>query len=114
MKKLICLFLLSALGLFAQAATAPDVNKTVEIGSPVKMGFVSADGTAPFSFQWQKNGVNITGATNPVLDLGSTTQNSAGVYTLVVSNAKGFTTSNKLILSITITISPTNATAAFL
>lgn len=92
---------------FAQAATA-DINKTVEIGSPLKIGFISADGTAPFTFQWQKNAVNIPGQTGSTLDLGVTTQNSAGTYSLVVSNSKGSTNSNKVLLSITITIVPSN------
>lgn len=112
MKKLLCLLFLSFSFGFGQAA--PDVAKTVEIGSSVKIGFVSSDGTPPFTFQWQKNGVNIPGATAAILDLGATTQNSAGTYTLIVSNPKGSTTTNKGNLSITITIAPSNAVAAFL
>lgn len=112
MKKLILALVLGfATHAFAQAA--PDVNKTVEIGTPVTLQFISADGTAPFTFQWQKNGVNIAGATGNILSMQPTTQNSAGVYTVVVTNAKGSTTSNKLNLSITITIAPSNAVAGF-
>lgn len=113
MKKILLLLLACiSCHAFAQAA-APDVNKTVEIGTPVTINFLSADGTAPFTFQWQKNGVDIAGATAPSLPLSPTTQNSAGVYTVVVKNAKGSTVSNKCNLSITITIAPSNAVAGF-
>src|SRR4029077_9586998 len=55
---------------------------------------VVAVGTAPLSYQWQKNGVNIAGATaasytTPV----TTTADSGATFQVVVSNTAGTVTS---------------------
>jgi beta-galactosidase len=95
-------------------ATAPDVSKTVEIGTAVDIKFISADGTGPFTYQWLKDGNAITGVTaNSVLSIKPTTQNSAGAYQVLVFNSAGVAISNKVNLSISITIAPTNAKAGF-
>jgi sugar lactone lactonase YvrE len=48
-----------------------------------------ATGTPPFSFQWQFNGAVLPGQTNSTLDLIGVRTNSAGVYSVVVSNLYG-------------------------
>ena len=50
------------------AAVAPTIttqpaNQTVNAGQTATFS-VTATGTAPLSYQWQKNGANITGATS--------------------------------------------------
>src|ERR1700719_2538957 len=54
---------------------------------------VTASRTAPLTYQWQKNGVNISGATSasyttPV----TTTVDSGSTFDVVVNNAKGSAT----------------------
>ena len=39
-------------------------NQTVNVGVPVSF-FVVASGTAPFGYQWRKDGTNLVGATSP-------------------------------------------------
>ena len=55
-------------------------------GHPV--GFqVEATGTAPLSYQWQFDGVDISGANSPMLSLENVQLDAAGGYSVVVSNA---------------------------
>jgi hypothetical protein len=62
---------------------------------------VSATGTAPLSYQWQKNGVAIAGATNSTYrTMGTSVPNELDQYTVVVSNSAGSVTSNAAILTV--------------
>jgi glucose/arabinose dehydrogenase len=54
---------------------------------------VSASGTNPLSYQWQKNSINIKGATTATFRIDSLTPDDAGLYRVVVSNASGADTS---------------------
>ncbi len=49
----------------------------------------------PLNYQWQRNGVNLTGATSPVLNLGSAQTSQTGIYRLIVTNAFGSATSRE-------------------
>lgn len=51
---------------------------------------VMAAGQAPLSYQWQRNGVEIFGATNAMLALANLQPSEAGQYSVLVSNALGF------------------------
>jgi uncharacterized lipoprotein YddW (UPF0748 family) len=53
----------------------------------------TADGTAPFSWRWRKNGANVSGATSSSLFLSNMTPASAGNYTVIVTNTAGAVTS---------------------
>jgi hypothetical protein len=69
---------------------------------------VVATGTAPLSYQWQKSGVNIAGAssasyTTPV----TTTADSGASFAVVVSNTAGTVTSS----AVTLTVNPAPAPA---
>jgi glucose/arabinose dehydrogenase len=66
---------------------------------------VSASGIQPFSYQWQKNGVAISGATSSTYTIASATTNDAGNYSCVVSNSYGSTNST----AATLTVNPYNA-----
>ncbi|MCL4787718.1 MAG: immunoglobulin domain-containing protein [Verrucomicrobia bacterium] len=59
-----------------------------------------ATGTLPMSYQWRFNGVDIPGATDPVLQLHDLEFEQAGLYTVVVSNAHGVATNSPLSLSV--------------
>jgi hypothetical protein len=50
---------------------------------------VTATGDPPLSYQWQKGGVDIVGATNTFLSFPSVQSSDAGVYTVRVSNSAG-------------------------
>jgi glucose/arabinose dehydrogenase len=75
-------------------------NQTVSVGTSA--GFtVTASGTAPLSYQWQKNGANITGATaawyqTPMTNLAD----HGSSYRAVVTNTYGSATSNAATLSV--------------
>ena len=79
---------------------------------------VSANGTPPLSFQWQKDGVDIPNATSAELLLQSISIASAGQYRAIVSNEikQEFSTSARLTVKAvlsppTITLQPTHKEA---
>lgn len=87
------------------AEKAHGATATAQIGQNVTLS-VSADGTAPFSYRWLKNGATIDGATAADYALISVKQSDSGAYTSVVSNSAGSAISD----TATLTISPMLAT----
>lgn len=77
----------------------PPANLTVTAGDPAQFS-VSASGGIPMSFQWQKNGVNIPGATNPTYSIAQTTPADSGLYRCVVTNHVSSTTSTAAKLTV--------------
>lgn len=63
---------------------------------------VGAVGQSPLSYQWQSNGVSITGATASTLGLAPATTNQSGGYRVIVSNLHGSVTS----VVATVTVNP--------
>ena len=72
---------------------------SVAAGSAVSFS-VTADGSAPFSYQWRKDATNISGATAQTYKIASVTAHDAGTYTVVVSNSAGSTTSDSVALTV--------------
>jgi hypothetical protein len=74
--------------------------------------FVTANGSAPFSYQWRLNGLNLGGKTSTNLLITSATTNDAGNYTVIVTNVFGSITSAPAKLSVitlpVITTQPTS------
>ena len=70
---------------------------------------VTATGTAPLSYQWRKDGVDISGAASSDYTIASVIAASAGTYSVVVSNAAGNVISNNATLAVT---SPNQAPVA--
>ena len=62
---------------------------------------VSAGGGAPFSYQWQKGGTNISGALAATYTISSVALSDAGNYRCRVSNAVGVATSAVAVLTVT-------------
>ncbi len=62
---------------------------------------VTANGGGPFTYQWRKNGLAISGATSAKLTLANLIFADAGDYDVVVSNHVGTVTSNVVTLTIT-------------
>ncbi|MGB6898577.1 MAG: immunoglobulin domain-containing protein [Candidatus Acidiferrum sp.] len=87
------------------AAVAPTiitqpVNQTVTAGQTATFSVV-ATGTAPLSYQWSKNGANITGATSATYTTPATTSTDDGsTFQVVVSNGTGSTPSNIVTLTV--------------
>jgi hypothetical protein len=62
------------------------------------------------TYQWRKNGVNISGATSPSYTISPVTASSAGTYDVVITNPGGTVTSNKAYLNVEITKQPLSQT----
>ena len=58
-------------------------------------------GASPLTFQWQRHGTNLPGATNYFLPLTAVTTNDSGPYRLVASNGSGAVTSAVAQVSVT-------------
>ncbi|UOQ53834.1 PQQ-dependent sugar dehydrogenase [Hymenobacter cellulosivorans] len=84
----------------APVITGQPANVSVAPGQAASFT-VTATGTAPLSYQWQKNGVNIAGATAATYTIASVTAASAGQYRAVVTNAVGSVTSAAATLTVT-------------
>ncbi len=61
---------------------------------------VVATGTAPLSYQWQYNGINLTGAIGSSLTITNAQMTASGSYTVQVSNAAGFAISASAMLTV--------------
>jgi hypothetical protein len=63
---------------------------------------VTATGTAPFAYQWQREGVNITGATAATYSITAPTVADNGAkFQVVITNAAGSVTSAAAVLTVT-------------
>lgn len=62
---------------------------------------VAATGTAPFTYQWKKDGENIAGATRDTFGLAEAQLTDAGRYACVVANSVGATLSEAALLTVT-------------
>jgi|GEM_PF-1085678 len=98
----------------APTITTAPVNQTVTAGQTATFTVVAA-GTAPLSYQWQKNGANIAGAASASYTTPATTTTDSGsTFDVVVTNAAGTVTSTAATLTVntapTITTAPVNQT----
>jgi sugar lactone lactonase YvrE len=64
------------------------VNLSTAAGGSVTFSVV-ASGTTPITYQWQKNGVAISGATSASYTIGSVEASDVGSYSVVISNSLG-------------------------
>jgi hypothetical protein len=82
----------------APVITQQPVNDTVRVGERATFT-VAATGTAPLSYRWQKNGVNISGAASAsYMTPPATAGDSGAAFRCRVSNAAGSATSAPAIL----------------
>jgi hypothetical protein len=80
--------------------TTQPANRTVKEGQKARFSVV-ASGTAPLRYQWRKNGVNITGATDASYTSPPTTPADNGaLFAVTVTNRAGSVTSNNAILTV--------------
>ena len=85
----------------APSITAQPANQTVTAGQTATFS-VTAMGTTPFTYQWQKGATTIPGATSTSYTTpATTTADSGSQFTVVVTNAIGTATSNAATLTVT-------------
>lgn len=84
----------------------PPASQTVAEGESARFS-VSVSGTAPFTYQWQKDGANLSddarlsGTASASLAISATLPADAGTYTVVVSNAADSVVSPAATLTVT-------------
>ncbi len=85
-------------------------STTNQIFSPAQFS-VTASGSQPLSYQWQFNGANLLGQTQPTLNLSSVRPGSAGGYRVIVTNPVAGVTSTVATLTVprVVRIAGTNA-----
>jgi hypothetical protein len=81
---------------------AQPADQTVADGSTLTLS-VGASGTGPFTYQWLKAGVVLSGATDSMLQISAVQPSDAGSYSVVVTGAGGTINS----ASATVTVSTT-------
>ena len=79
--------------------TLQPAAQVVSAGQTVTFS-VTATGTAPLSYQWRKDGMNVSGATNATLAFAPANRAFAGAYSVVVSDAFGSTISSPALLRV--------------
>src|SRR5580658_2764071 len=90
----------------SNSASAPPAITTQPVSADVTVGqtasfSVAVTGTAPFSYQWQKNGTAVSGATSSAYTTPpATAADNRALFTVVVSNSAGSTTSNTATLNV--------------
>jgi hypothetical protein len=85
----------------APTITTHPTNQTVTVGQAATFS-VTATGAPPPTYQWQKNGADIAGATSAAYTTPATMADSGATFRCVVSNSQGTVTSN----SATLTVNP--------
>jgi hypothetical protein len=84
--------------LVAASIAVQPYNITVTGGQPVSLSVTGA-GSPTLTYQWHRNGSDITGATSATLSATSAADNGA-VFTVTVSNSLGSVTSNPATLTV--------------
>lgn len=74
-------------------------NQTVMAGQAVSLN-VTATGTAPFSYQWRKDAVDLAGQHAAELTITNATRAQSGLYSVMVTNAADTVTSSSNLLRV--------------
>jgi len=101
----------------APSITTQPANQTVTAGQTASFS-VAATGIAPLSYQWNRSGVTISGATSSSYTTAATTNSDNGAqFAVLVTNSAGSVTSNAATLTVnsapaapSITTQPANQT----
>ncbi len=87
--------------------SAHPTSQTTSVGGSVTFT-VGASGSAPLTYQWQRNGVNISGATSASYTLSNVALSASGAtFRVVVKNNFGSVTSNSATLTVINNMAPT-------
>ena len=89
---------------YTAASTAPSISthpSSTSVTSGQSVTFrVTASGTPPLQYQWQRNGANIAGATSSTYTFTAATADNGAMYRVLVSNAAGSALSNSATLTV--------------
>jgi hypothetical protein len=83
----------------ATIGTQPATVQYVFTGQPATFSVAVASGVSPYTYQWQFNGANISGATNSTYSISSVASANYGSYQVIITNPAGSITSNAAYLS---------------
>ena len=89
----------------APLITTQPTSQSVASGANASFTVV-VSGTSPFTYQWRKDGANITGASNATLALTNVQSNDAGSYAVIITNAVGSVTSGAASLAVVVPSKP--------
>lgn len=93
-------------GSVGPSITTQPVSAAVAAGQTATFS-VAASGTGPLTYQWQRSGTNISGATGATYTTPATTSADNGTtFTVVVGNSTGSATSNSATLTVTSAATP--------
>src|SRR6185437_15781445 len=92
----------------APSFTSQPASQVVLTGGTAVFNAV-ADGTSPITYQWNKNGSPISGATSSTLVLSNVQSTDAASYTLTASNSVGGAVSSTAVLTVTPSIPVVNS-----
>jgi glucose/arabinose dehydrogenase len=81
------------------AITQHPANLNVAAGQTATFN-VSASGSQPLAYQWQRNGANLSGATSATLSFTAQSADNGAAYRAVVTNTFGTATSNAATLTV--------------
>ena len=85
----------------APTITQQPASLSVTTGQPATFS-VAASGTAPITYQWQRNGTAIAGATSTTYTIATTAMSDSGaVFDAVATNVSGSATSENATLTVT-------------
>ncbi len=88
------------------AITVHPADRIVTVGDPAAFS-VSASGTSPLTYQWQRNGANISGATGTTYTIASAQlADDAATFRCKVTNAHGNAMSDGATLDVTPNLAP--------
>ncbi len=101
---------------FAPTITTQPSNQTISAGQTA-IFMVAATGSAPLAYQWQKDGLNVSGATSSTYTAPAATGADNGTqFTVIVDNSAGSAVSAAATLTVntapSISVSPSNQTVA--
>jgi hypothetical protein len=102
---ILSLLVMTSFGLSAQTPPNPDISDTVFTNTKVTLS-VTADGTAPITYTWFKNNVQVATGTSLVLNSIQTTD--AGTYKVTATNIAGSADSNNATLVVIVPVAPSN------
>lgn len=71
-------------------------DNTVTVGLSVTFNSLAVNGVAPITYQWQKNGVNIGGATSANLTINPVALSDAGSYDVIATDATGLSITSRI------------------
>ena len=88
-------------GSTAPSITTQPTSQSANAGATVTFSAAASGSPAP-TFQWRKNGGNISGATSATLTLVNVQAGDAATYSVVATNSVNFATSNNATLTISV------------